>query len=129
MAADLPEHYERFMDAFQFIKDVGIDWEKSVYLEAEPGEYITVARKEKGSSNWFVGNSNGFNKRKAEINCSFLDADKTYTATIYRDHPSANYKTNPQAYVIEAKTVTSKSVLKITTVPAGGFGISIVPKN
>lgn len=129
MAADLPEHYERFMDAFQFIKDVGIDWEKSVYLEAEPGEYITVARKEKGSSNWFVGNSNGFNKRKAEINCSFLDADKTYTAAIYRDHPSANYKTNPQAYVIEAKTVTSKSVLKITTVPAGGFGISIVPKN
>ena len=129
MAADLPEHYERFMDAFQFIKDVGIDWEKSVYLEAEPGEYITIARKQKGSSNWFVGNSNGYNKRKALVDCSFLDANKTFTATIYRDHPSANYKTNPQAYVIEAKTVTSKSVLKITTVPAGGFGISIVPKN
>ena len=129
MAADLPEHYERFMDAFQFIKDVGIDWEKSVYLEAEPGEYITIARKQKGSSNWFVGNSNGYNKRKALVDCSFLDADKTFTATIYRDHPSANYKTNPQAYVIEEKTVTSKSVFKITTVPAGGFGISIVPKN
>jgi glucan 1,4-alpha-glucosidase len=127
MAADLPEHYERFMDAFQFIKDVGIDWEKSVYLEAEPGEYITVARKEKGSSNWFVGNSNGFNKRKAEVNCSFLDANKTYTATIYRDHPSANYTTNPQAYIIEKKIVKRNSILKIPTVIAGGFGISIFP--
>ena len=128
MAADLPEHYERFMDAFQFIKDVGIDWEKSVYLEAEPGEYITIARKEKGSLNWFVGNSNGYNKRKAIVDCSFLD-DKAYTATIYRDDKNADFKTNPQAYVIESKTITSKSVLKITTVAAGGFGIKITPKN
>ena len=129
MAADLPEHYERFMDAFQFIKDVGVDWEKSVYLEAEPGEYITIARKEKGSSNWFVGNSNGYNKRKAIVDCSFLDDKKTFMATIYRDHKSADFKTNPQAYVIETKTITRKTVLKITTVAAGGFGISIVPKN
>ena len=128
MAADLPEHYQRFMDAFQFIKDVGIDWEKSVYLEAEPGEYITIARKEKGSLNWFVGNSNGYNKRKAIVDCSFLD-EKAYTATIYRDDKNADFKTNPQAYVIESKTVTSKSVLKITTVAAGGFGIKITPKN
>ena len=129
MAADLPEHYERFMDAFQFIKDVGIDWEKSVYLEAEPGEYITIARKEKGSANWFVGNSNGYNKRQAVVDCSFLDKNKKYIATIYRDHKNADYKSNPQAYVIESKTVTSKSVLKIKTVAAGGFGISIMPKN
>lgn len=128
MAADLPEHYEKYIDAFQFIKDVAIDWEKSVYLEAEPGEYITIARKEKGSPNWFVGNSNGHKKRQAIVDCSFLTPGKKYTATIYRDHPAADYKNNPQAYVIETKTVTSKSNLKITTVPAGGFGISIVYK-
>jgi len=128
MAADLPEHYEKFMDAFQFIKDVGIDWEKSVYLEAEPGEYITIARKEKSTPNWFVGNSNGYNNRQAVVDFSFLTPGKKYTATIYRDHPKADYKTNPQAYVIETKTVTSKSKLKIETVPAGGFGISVLPK-
>ena len=128
MAADLPENYERFMDAFQFIKDVGIDWDKSVYLEAEPGEYITIARKEKGSNDWFVGNSNGYNKRKAVLDLSFLDKNKKYMATIYRDHKNADYKTNPQAYVIESKKVTSQTVLKLLTVPAGGFGIKITPR-
>ena len=128
MAADLPENYERFMDAFQFIKDVGIDWDKSVYLEAEPGEYITIARKEKGSNDWFVGNSNGYNKRKAVVDLSFLDKDKIYIATIYRDHKNADYKTNPQAYVIESKKVTSQTVLKLLTVPAGGFGVKITPR-
>jgi len=128
MAADLPENYERFMDAFQFIKDVGIDWDKSVYLEAEPGEYITIARKEKGSNDWFVGNSNGYNKRKAVVDLSFLDKNKKYMATIYRDHKNADYKTNPQAYVIESKKVTSQTVLKLLTVPAGGFGIKITPR-
>lgn len=128
MAADLPENYERFMDAFQFIKDVGIDWDKSVYLEAEPGEYITIARKEKGSNDWFVGNSNGYNKRKAVVDLSFLDKDKKYIATIYRDHKNADYKTNPQAYVIESKKVTSQTVLKLLTVPAGGFGVKITPR-
>lgn len=127
MAADLPEHYAQFMDAFQFIKDVAIDWDKTVYLEAEPGEYITVARKEKDSPNWFVGNSNGYNKRKAIVDCSFLEKNKKYKATIYRDAKNADYKTNPQAYVIEHKSITAKSVLKITTVPAGGFGIKITP--
>ena len=73
MAADLPKNYMRFPDAFQFIKDVALDWDKSVYLEAEPGEYVTIARKEKGTDNWFVGNSNGYNKRNAEIDFSFLD--------------------------------------------------------
>lgn len=128
MAADLPENYERFMDAFQFIKDVGIDWDKSVYLEAEPGEYITIARKEKGSNDWFVGNSNGYNKRKAVVDLSFLDKDKIYIATIYRDHKNADYKTNPQTYVIESKKVTSQTVLKLLTVPAGGFGVKITPR-
>ena len=128
MAADLPENYERFMDAFQFIKDVAIDWDSSVYLEAEPGEYITIARKEKGSNDWFVGNSNGYNKRKAVVDLSFLDKDKKYMATIYRDHKNADYKTNPQAYVIESKKVTSQTVLKLLTVPAGGFGIKITPR-
>ena len=129
MAADLPENYERFMDAFQFIKDVAIDWDKSVYLEAEPGEYITIARKAKDSEDWFVGNSNGNNKRKAVVDCSFLDDNRSYTATIYRDHKKANYKTNPQAYQIESQKVTNTSVLKILTVEAGGFGISIVPND
>ena len=128
MAADLPENYERFMDAFQFIKDVAIDWDRSVYVEAEPGEYVTIARKVKGSEDWFVGNSNGYNMRKAVIDLSFLDKDKKYTATIYRDHKNADYKTNPQAYVIESKKVTCQTVLKLLTVPAGGFGIKIAPR-
>ena len=128
MVADLPEHYMRFPDAFQFIKDVGIDWEKSVYLEAEPGEYITIARKERNGKNWFVGNSNGYNKRTAIVDCSFLDPNKKYTATIYRDGKDAHYRNNPQSYIIESKKVTSKSKLKIPTVEAGGFGISIVPR-
>ena len=128
MAADLPENYERFMDAFQFIKDVAIDWERSVYLEAEPSEFITIARKEKDSQDWFVGNSNGYNKRKAIVDLSFLDKGKKYIATIYRDHKNADYKTNPQAYVIESKKVTSQTVLKLLTVPAGGFGIKIAPR-
>ena len=128
MVADLPEHYMRFPDAFQFIKDVGIDWEKSVYLEAEPGEYITIARKERNGKNWFVGNSNGYTKRTSIVDCSFLDPNKKYTATIYRDRKDAHYRNNPQSYIIESKNVNSKSKLKIPTVEAGGFGISIVPR-
>ncbi|MDG1930707.1 MAG: glycoside hydrolase family 97 protein [Flavobacteriaceae bacterium] len=127
MAADLPENYERFSDAFQFIKDVAIDWDRSVYLEAEPGEFVTIARKAKDREDWFVGNSNGYNKREAAIYLSFLDKDKKYIATIYRDHKNSDYKTNPQAYVIESKKVTSQTVLKLLTVPAGGFGIKITP--
>ena len=128
MAADLPEHYMRFPDAFQFIKDVGIDWEKSVYLEAEPGEYITIARKEKNTQNWFVGNSNGYNQRTAVVDCSFLDPVKNYSATIYRDGKDADYKKNPQSYIIETKKISSKTKLKIPTVPAGGFALLISPE-
>ena len=125
MAADLPEHYEQFMDAFQFIKDVAIDWDESVYLEAEPGYYLTIARKEKGSRNWFVGNVNGTKARTANIKLDFLDKGKKYLATIYADAKEAHYKTNPQAYTIKTKKVTSKSKLSQLSVPGGGFAVSI----
>ena len=127
MAADLPKNYIRFMDAFQFIKDVALDWDKSLYLEAEPGEYITVARKEKGSDNWFIGNSNGYNKRKSKIDFSFLEKNKDYKAKIYRDGKDCDYAKNPQSYEIEEIEINSKSEIEITTVPAGGYAISIFP--
>ena len=127
MAADLPKNYIRFMDAFQFIKDVALDWDKSIYLEAEPGEYITVARKEKGSDNWFIGNSNGYNKRKSKIDFSFLEKNKDYKAKIYRDGKDCDYAKNPQSYEIEEIEINSKSEIEITTVPAGGYAISIFP--
>tara|TARA_R110000868_G_scaffold280567_2_gene540757 strand:+ start:415 stop:2532 length:2118 start_codon:yes stop_codon:yes gene_type:complete len=126
MAADLPEHYEQFMDAFQFIKDVAIDWDESLYLEAEPGYYITVARKEKGSNNWFIGNVNGNNSRTSNIKLNFLEKGKKYRATIYADAKDAHYKTNPQAYTIMTKKVTSKSKLSQVSVPGGGYAISIM---
>ncbi len=125
MAADLPEHYEQFMDAFQFIKDVAVDWDESIYLEAEPGNYITVARKEKGGENWFVGNVNGVTPRTSTINLDFLDKDKKYIATIYADAKDAHYKTNPQAYTIKTKKVSSKSKFSQLSVPGGGYAISI----
>ena len=128
MAADLPEHYVRFEDAFQFIKNVAIDWDRSVYLEAEPGAYITIARKAKGSPKWFVGNSNGYDPRKAVVDCSFLEPGTRYEATIYRDAPEANYQTNPQAYIIEKQKISHKTTLKIHTAAGGGFGIEIVPE-
>ena len=127
MAADLPKNYMRFPDAFQFIKDVALDWDKSVYLEAEPGRFITIARKEKNSDNWFVGNSNGYNTRNATVDFSFLDGEKKYVATIYRDGKEADYLTKPQEYVVESKIITSKTKLKIRTVAAGGFAISVYP--
>ena len=125
MAADLPEHYEKYLDVFQFIKDVAIDWDESIYLEAEPGHYITVARKEKGSNDWFVGNVNGDNNRTSKINFDFLDPEKKYIATIYADAKDAHYKTNPQAYTIKSKKLTSKSKLSQLSVPGGGYAISI----
>ena len=127
MAADLPKNYMRFPDAFQFIKDVALDWDKSIYLEAEPGRFITIARKEKNSDNWFVGNSNGYNTRNSTVDFSFLDDEKKYVATIYRDGKEADYLTKPQEYVVESKIITSKTKLKIRTVAAGGFAISVYP--
>ncbi|PSG90938.1 glycoside hydrolase family 97 protein [Aurantibacter aestuarii] len=126
MAADLPENYNRFLDAFQFIKDVPVEWTESKYLEAEPGYYITIARKDKNSNNWFVGNNNGVNPRTSTISLDFLDKGKKYEATIYADAKDADYKTNPQAYKITKQKVTNKSKLKMTSASAGGYAISIV---
>ena len=126
MAADLPENYNRFLDAFQFIKDVPVEWSTSKYLEAEPGYYITTARKDKNSNNWFVGNVNGLNKRTSTISLDFLEKGKKYEATIYADASDAHYKTNPQAYKITKQKVTNKTKLKLTTAAGGGYGISIV---
>ena len=126
MAADLPENYDRFPDAFQFIKDVAVDWSESNYLEAEPGQYITVARKAKGTNNWFVGNVNGYEPRTSTINFAFLEKGKKYTATIYADGKDANYKTNPQAYTIRKIAVTNKSKLSQLSASGGGYAISIV---
>ncbi len=129
MAADLPETYEKFQDAFQFIKDVALDWDESVYLEAEPMEYVTVARKAKGSDNWFVGSTAGVDPRKSKIDFSFLPKDCKYRATIYRDGKKAHYRTAPQDYIIETKTVDSKSSLTLPVASCGGYAISLTPIN
>ena len=126
MAADFPENYEKHLDAFQFIKDVALDWDKSIYLEAEPMEYITAARKAKGSSSWFVGSVTGLKPHNSTLRLDFLDKEKTYVATVYADAPDADYKTNPQAYTITKGLVTAKSVLKLHSVAGGGYAISIV---
>lgn len=126
MAADLPENYERFPDAFQFIRDVAVDWDDSRYLEAEPGAYITVARKAKGTNNWFIGNVCGEKGFTSHISFSFLDPTKTYVATIYADAPDAHYKTNPQAYTIRKVVVTNKSRLVQKSAPGGGFAVSVI---
>lgn len=127
MAADLPENYMKFMDAFQFIKDVPVEWSKSIYLEAEPGEYITIARKDKNSDSWYIGNSNGYEERTSNISLAFLDSDTTYKAIIYQDGNDANYSSNPQSYVIDSEFVNSNDTLMINTVPAGGFAIQLSP--
>ena len=127
MAADLPEHYDRFPDAFQFIKDVALDWSESIYLEAEPGEHITVARRGKGTDNWFVGNTAGYNPFTSHIKFDFLPANTQYIATIYADSKDAHYKTNPQAYTIRKALVTSKSKLTQVSAPGGGYAISLTP--
>lgn len=127
MAADLPENYSKFMDAFQFIKDVAVDWDKSLYLEAEPARYITAARKAKGSDEWFVGNTTGIAPHESDIKLDFLDPGRKYEAVVYADAKDADYKTNPQAYTITRRKVDSKTRLKIKTVPGGGFAISLKP--
>ena len=125
MAADIIENYKRFPDAFQFIKDVPVDWKDSKYIEAEPGKYLTVARKDKKSNNWFVGNVNGDTPRTTKIKLDFLEKGKKYEAIIYADGKDAHFKTNPQSYKIETKKVDAKSVLDLTSQAGGGFAISI----
>ncbi len=127
MAADVPEVYERFMDAFQFIKDVPVDWAESRYLEAEPGQYITVARKDKNSEAWYVGNTSAENGHQSKLKLDFLTPGQKYKATIYADAKDANYRDNPQAYTITTKTVDSKSTLALTSAPGGGYAISLQP--
>ena len=128
MAADLPEHYEKYNDAFQFIKDVAVDWDDSKYIEAEPGDYITVARKAKGTDNWFIGGKCDENGHKAVIKLDFLDKGKTYECTIYSDAADADYEKNPKAYSIIRKQVKRGDVLKINEARGGGFGVSLFVK-
>ncbi len=127
MAADLPENYETKLDAFQFIKDVAMDWDDTKILEAEPGDYITTARKAKGKQDWFVGGITDENKRTATVNFSFLNASQKYIATIYKDAPNAHWDTNPMAYQINKLVITNTSKLNIDLVAGGGFAMSITP--
>lgn len=125
MAADLIENYRKYPDAFQFIKDVAADWDSTYILEAEPGDYITIARKAKGVNEWFVGGITDENAREAVIDFSFLPAGKKYVATIYADGKKADWRTNPKDYVITTRKVTSKTTLKQRLAPSGGVAISI----
>jgi len=126
MAADLPENYLKHMDAFQFIKDVAVDWDDSRYLEAEPGDYITVARKAKGTNNWFVGNTSDENGHTSKLTFEYLDRDKQYIATIYSDAQDAHYEKNPQAYRIQKGIITAKSKITLQAAPGGGYAISLI---
>ena len=125
MAADVPEHYEQYMDAFRFIKEVAVDWDESRYLLAEPGDLIVIARRAKGTAKWFVGGVTDENRRTAEFSFDFLDPEKSYVATLYADAPDADYRTNPEAYTIRTGKVTAKSKLKVEMAPGGGFALSI----
>ncbi len=127
MAADLPEIYAKKLDAFQFIKDVAVDWDDSKYIEAEPGDYITVARKAKGTNNWFLGSITDENARTTTIDLSFLDPNKKYTATIYADAANANYITKPETYIITKQVVTNQKKLTLKLAPGGGCAVSFMP--
>lgn len=128
MAADLPEHYEKYSDAFQFIRDVACDWDDSRYLEAEPAKYITVARKAKGTNDWFVGGKTGEEARTAVVKLDFLDKGRKYDCTIYQDGDNADYESNPKAYKILHKTVKKGDTLKLKEARGGGFAVSIKAK-
>jgi hypothetical protein len=127
MAADLPENYERHLDAFQFIKDVAADWQDTKYLEAEPGDYLTVARKDKSSERWFLGAITDENARKTEIALDFLTPGVKYKATVYEDGKGAHWEKNPKSYAIKTIQVTSKSKLQLHLAEGGGAAVSIVP--
>jgi hypothetical protein len=128
MATDLMENYLEKPDAFQFIKDVAVDWDDSKVLLAEPGDYLAIARKAKGTNNWFVGGISDENARMMEVDFSFLDKGKKYEITIYKDAPNASWDQNPEAYVIEKKVIDNKTKLKINVARGGGFAMSIFPK-
>ena len=128
MVADLPENYAKYMDAFQFIKDVACDWDDSRYLEAEPGDYITVARKAKGTDNWFIGGKCDENGHKSVVKLDFLDKGKKYDCTIYADAEDASFDKNPKSYTITKKTVKRGDVLKLAEAPGGGFAVSLMAR-
>ena len=125
MAADLPENYAKYDDAFQFIRDVAVDWDDSRYIEAEPGDYITVARKAKGTDNWFVGGKCDENGHRAVVKLDFLDPGRRYECTIYKDAPDADYEKNPKAYVITRQTVKRGQTIKVDEARGGGFAVSL----
>ena len=125
MAADLIDNYERHMDAFQFIKDVAVDWDDSRYLEAEPGRYIVAARKAKGTGHWFVGCTADEHGHTSTVKLDFLNPGKRYVATVYADAKDAHYRTNPHAYTIRRGIVTANTALRLTAAPGGGYAISI----
>ncbi|MEP6597176.1 MAG: glycoside hydrolase family 97 C-terminal domain-containing protein, partial [Ginsengibacter sp.] len=127
MAADIPENYASHMDAFQFIKDIAVDWDDTKILEAEPGDYITIARKEKGKNNWFIGAITDENSRSTFLPLSFLDKGKKYVATIYRDADDADWKINPEAYKVEKLIVDDSTILSLKLAKGGGAAISIIP--
>ena len=126
MAADLPENYERFSDAFQFIVDVPVDWSETKVLKAEPGDYVITARKDRNSDNWFIGAITDEEAREFNVKLDFLTADK-YEMTIYKDAPDANWKTNPMKYEIENKKVKKNDILKLKLAPGGGCAIKLKP--
>ena len=127
MAADLPENYERYADAFQFIKNVELDWDETVILEAEPGDYVTIARKTKGKESWFLGAITDENPRNTELTLNFLSPGKKYRATLYQDAKDAHWENNPKAYSIKTIEVTSKTKLKLNLAAGGGTAISFFP--
>lgn len=128
MVADLPENYKKYNDAFQFIKDVPCNWSRSIYLEAEPADYITVARQDKNSNDWYIGGKCDENGHKSVLKLDFLDKDYVYDCTIYADAKNANYKNNPKAYKITHRKVKKGDVLKLTMAPGGGFAISLMAR-
>ena len=127
MAADLPENYEKRPDAFQFIKDVPVDWDDSKYIEAEPGDYLTVARKAKGKNEWYLGAITDENPRTASVPLNFLDPKQNYVATIYADAPDADWEKNPMAYRITSSIISGRTTLKLKLAPGGGAAVSIKP--
>ena len=125
MAADLPEAYERFMDAFQFIKDVPVDWDTTVVIDAEPGDYVAIARKGRGAEDWYIGAITDENPRSVAVSLNFLEPGKRYTAVIYGDAADADWEENPMAYQIGSSVVTSQSILQLSLAAGGGAAVMI----
>ena len=129
MAADLPENYEAHPDAFEFIKDVALDWEDTKVIEAEPGDYVTIVRKAKGQENWFLGAITDENARETSIKLDFLEPGRAYNAIIYQDGKDAHWQNNPISYEVKTIEVSSKSKLKLNLAPGGGTAINFIPVN